>query len=163
MKFFISTVATAATLSILPASADSAPNSHTRTLTPQTHSITVDGSRNDDRSDVMDEALYEAALATLDGNHTWFRVIKTEVDREVKQTRANSSISSSYERVPVQSCSLLGCSTQYQTRFKGSSDIGTSNRESVQYTVNLKYQMLQGDLDYDEGLYNASIVKRTYE
>lgn len=161
MEKFFAAVSTLVIAVSAPAAADVAPHSGTVHLTDTTYELTETGDKSDDREDVINAAILAAAEETIAMNYDWFRVVSTEVDRETVTVRSTDN-SPRFERVPVRSCSLLGCSTEYQTQFNSHSDSFSRSKKSVSYTVNLEYQVGTGHPGSGEDVYNASIVTKMY-
>ena len=170
MKILVSSMITLAMLSSAPALADSANASlsvshnsnQAERVSIKTYTISVDGKRRDSRSDVMDEALYEAALETEDRGYDWFRVVQRDTDRNTESVRGNSRASAGFERVPTRSCGLLGCSTSYRTEYRGGFETSNLDREETTYSVTLRYQMGTGTPSNTSDVYDARIVQNSY-
>jgi len=125
--------------------------------------VTVEGGRNDSRSEVMEKALYKAAKSTLKKDFEWFRVVERDTDKEIHTTRSRGSATPGFSRVPERHCGLLGCSTNYRTHYRGGFDTTTDERVDARYSVTLEYQMGIGPVKKTDDVYNAKIVKNAYK
>jgi len=133
-----------------------------RRTADRTYDVKVRGSRNETRSEVYDEALYEAARKTLKKDYDWFRVIESEIDRDTRVTDSESGFEAGYERVPYQSCGLLTCRTEYRTERRSSLTVEIGDREESRYTVKLEFEAGWGSMPVGGEAYDARRVKRDY-
>ena len=142
-------------------SGSSAP-AQTERVSVRTYEVVAKGNRRDSRSDVREEALYLAARKTLDNNYDWFRVTETYTDRDRVRSRSSARVTGGFERRPVKSCGLLGCTTRYETNYRAGYDNDWPERDETVYEVTLEFEMGTGRVSNPDGVHDARIVKRSY-
>ncbi|RKQ69616.1 hypothetical protein DES40_2419 [Litorimonas taeanensis] len=132
-------------------------------ISDRVYDVRAEGNRRDSRDDVIDEALYKAAQKTLNKDYDWFRVLDRDTDREtVYSDRGGSSFEARYERVPVQRCGLLACSTSYETQRSGYIEARSPERRETRYSVTLEFEMGTGPMPRSGEVYDARLVRRSY-
>jgi len=130
----------------------------------KTYTVSTKGDRRDSAQDVFDEALYKAAKKTLRKDFEWFRIIDKETEKETERTRGErAGFETRYERVPVRSCGLLGCTTSSQSYRTTEFNSGTPDRKETTYSVDLEFEMGVGTPPNSKNVYNARIVKNSYK
>lgn len=125
------------------------------------HEITVEGSRKDNQNDVMNKALYGAAKQTLNINNTWFRVINHNVETTKTRVKADNVFEKRYQRVPYQSCGLLGCKTTYRTQTTKPISYKSAVQESTTYSITLMFETGTGFMPTGEGVYMAQKITKS--
>ncbi|GHA81264.1 hypothetical protein GCM10009069_00270 [Algimonas arctica] len=134
----------------------------TRRTADRTFDVKVRGKRDESRSEVYDEALYEAARKTRKKDYDWFRIVESEIDSDTRRTDNESGFEAGYERVPYKSCGLLTCRTEYRTERRTSVSIDFDDREETRYTVKLEFEAGWGSMPIDGETYDARRVERDY-
>jgi len=131
-------------------------------VSTKTYQVSVDGKRRDNKSDVLDKALYKAAKKTLDKDYDWFRVVNRDTETIETRGRNNSGFSTTYERAPQRNCGLLGCSTTYETQSRSRFEADLSSRDETRHNITIEYEMGIGEVEDNEDVYDARIVKNSY-
>ncbi|RKQ69615.1 hypothetical protein DES40_2418 [Litorimonas taeanensis] len=131
-------------------------------VTGKTYEVSVDGDRNDTAQDVYDEALHKAARKTLDKGYDWFRVIERDTEKEITRGDNDARFETRYERVPVQSCGLLGCRTVNRTYRRDSFDTGFPERDETRYSVEIEFEVGTGQAPASGDVYDAKMVRRSF-
>lgn len=130
--------------------------------TSKTYSASAEGDRNDSAQEVFDKAIYKAAKKTLKEDYTWFQIIDRETEKETTRTEDRPGFETRYERVPVQSCGLLGCRTTTRTYRRDTFDVGGADRVETRYAVDIEFVMGRGATPPQGDVYDAAMVKRSY-
>lgn len=163
MKYLAVTIFTFAAMRAMPVYADSISDQNSNYQSSKTFQVMVKGDRRDDRSEVMDEALYEAAIETLENGFDWFYIVNSEVEKDVLSESRRGAFEGGVDRRPVTSCGLLGCSTRYETQYSSRAEIGQADTREVTYKVRLNFKAGSGTHDGSKDIYFAKAVKRSYK
>ena len=123
----------------------------------RTWTVKARGDRNDRRSEVYDEALVKAAHKTLKKDYDWFRVINRETEEETRTTENRSGFEAGYERVPVRSCGLLTCRTDYRTERRAEFSIN-DERETTRYNIEIEFEAGWGAMPRRGETYDARLI-----
>lgn len=131
-------------------------------VSSRTYTVSAEGKRRDSRDDVYESALQMAAKKTLRLNYDWFRVLDKETERETVRTeRFPSRASAGFERRPVKTCGLLGCTTRYERDYRAELQSDFPQRSDTYYEVTLDFEMGRGPVTDGGRVYDAGNVRRT--